>query len=95
MREHWEAIYASRQRAAHVSNHIQRVGLESVKKFANPPNPRQETLTLPPRSDLLIAVPWSKAPKVGRFIAVAQQRGGRSWSNLGGRPLRKGRARPR
>jgi hypothetical protein len=26
---------------------------------------------------------------VGRFIAVAQQHGGRSWSNLGGRPLRK------
>jgi hypothetical protein len=91
LREHWEAIYASRQRAAHVSDHIQGVGLESVKKFAKAESAQSSpgTLALPPRSDLLIAVPWSKAPKLGRFIAVAQQHSGRSRSNLDGRPLRK------
>ena len=43
LHKHWEASYASRQRAAHVSDHIQGVGLESVKKFANPPNQIQDS----------------------------------------------------
>lgn len=58
------SLRASRQRAAHVSDQIQGVGLE----FANPPDPRQKTLALPPRSDLLIAT------KGGGCFPIASER---------------------
>jgi len=89
LREHREAICASRRRAAHVSDHIQGVGPESVKEFANRPIlARKPSLCrhAATRSSL------SHGPKPQKWAGSSRSRsrmGGRSWSNLGGRPLRK------